>query len=148
MHVRVRTVSAWGLVICLGGSPPRRAPDAREEDFVLGCADTPEKCDKWKTREGGCRNANKDLPFNSAASRTRQRREGGKREVCRAGQGMRADGRAADDRDRMVVGTAAGELFLVEGGDVRATLGLDPPAPVEAIAAHAKVVLSLHLFHL
>eukprot|EP00884_Botryococcus_braunii_P010879 jgi/Botrbrau1/19793/Bobra.0124s0041.1 len=42
------------------------------------------------------------------------------------------------DKDRMVVGTAAGDLFLVEAGDVRATLALDPPAPVEAIAAHAK----------
>lgn len=45
----------------------------------------------------------------------------------------------------MVVGTAAGDLFLVEGGDVRASLSLDPPAPVEAIAAHAKVVPPLPL---
>ena len=48
------------------------------------------------------------------------------------------------ERERMVLGTDTGELLIIEGTELKATLQLDPGSTVHSIAAYAKV--SLHFF--
>lgn len=43
------------------------------------------------------------------------------------------------ERERMVLGTDTGELLIVEGTELKATIQLDPGSSVVSIAAYAKV---------
>lgn len=45
------------------------------------------------------------------------------------------------ERERMVLGTDTGELLIIEGTELKATLQLDPGSTVHSIAAYAKVSL-------
>lgn len=47
------------------------------------------------------------------------------------------------ERERMVLGTDTGELLIIEGTELKATLQLDPGSTVHSIAAYAKVSLLL-----
>ena len=53
------------------------------------------------------------------------------------------------ERERMVLGTDTGELLVIEGTELKATLQLDPGSTVHSIAAYAKVVspVKMHLLH-
>lgn len=48
---------------------------------------------------------------------------------------------AEGERERMVLGTDTGELLIIEGTELKATLQLDPGSTVHSIAAYAKVSL-------
>lgn len=47
------------------------------------------------------------------------------------------------ERERMVLGTDTGELLIIEGTELKATLQLDPGSTVHSIAAYAKVRLAV-----
>lgn len=49
------------------------------------------------------------------------------------------------ERERMVLGTDTGELLIIEGTELKATLQLDPGSTVHSIAAYAKVSFSMSL---
>ena len=53
------------------------------------------------------------------------------------------------ERERMVLGTDTGELLIIEGTELKATLQLDPGSTVHSIAAYAKVAspVMMHLLH-
>ncbi len=49
------------------------------------------------------------------------------------------------ERERMVLGTDSGELLIIEGTELKATLQLDPGSTVVSIAAYSKVGVLPHL---
>jgi len=51
------------------------------------------------------------------------------------------------ERERMVLGTDSGELLIIEGTELKATLQLDPGSTVVSIAAYSKVEVVPHLCH-
>ncbi len=51
------------------------------------------------------------------------------------------------ERERMVLGTDSGELLIIEGTELKATLQLDPGSTVVSIAAYSKVGVLPHLCH-
>jgi hypothetical protein len=51
------------------------------------------------------------------------------------------------ERERMVLGSDSGELLIIEGTELKATLQLDPGSTVLSIAAYSKVGVLPHLCH-